>query len=60
MSVHIKVYPRSFIKCLRLTLVFMCNSALRGKFILYVIFASINKIFILARRLGTRLSFYKV
>ena len=53
---------RSVTKYLRLTLVFMWNSALREKFNCYFwdIFATINKIFILAGRLGTSLSFYGV
>ena len=40
---------------------FISNSALREKFNLFFqeFFASINKIFILAGRLGTRLSFYE-
>ena len=51
-----------FIKYLRLTLVSMRNRAL-GKSLISVLqrfFASIDKIFILAGRLGTRLSFYEV
>ena len=39
-------------KILRLILVFMCNSALREKFSFSRAFASINKILILAGRLG--------
>ena len=45
---------QSFTKYLRLTLVFMWNSALQE------FFASINNVFILAGRLGTRLSYYEV
>ena len=48
------IQRQSFTKYLRLTLVSISNSALRTKF------ASINKIFILAGRLYTRLSFYEV
>ena len=50
---------QSFTKYLRLTLAFMRNSALREKF-LRKFFDSINKIFILAGKLGTRLLFYEV
>ena len=48
-------------RILRLTLVFMQNSAQRKSLISSVqdFSASINKMLILAGRLGTRLSFYK-
>ena len=51
-----------FTNCLRLILVFMRNSALRKSLIsvFQEFFASINKIFILVERLGTRLLFYEV
>ena len=55
----IKRLLQSFTKYFRLTLVFLRNSALREKFNFYF-FDSINKIFILAGRLGTRLLFYGV
>ena len=50
------------INYLRLTLGFMSNSTLWEKFnfVFYQFFASIYKMLILAGRLGTRLSFYKV
>ena len=53
---------QSFTKYSRLTLVFLWNSALSEKLNFYFSkgFASINKIFILGGRLGTRLSFYEV
>ena len=49
----------SFTKYMRLTLVFMQNSALRKSLIsvFQKFFATINKIFILAGRLGTKLLF---
>ena len=49
-----------FHKYLRLTLVSIWNSALRKKFnfCFSIVFASIDKIFILAGRLGTKLLFY--
>ena len=52
---------QSFTKYLRLTLVFMRNSALREKvnFCFSRVFASVNKMFILAGRLGTTLLFYQ-
>ena len=51
-----------FTKYLRLTPVSMWNSALQEKFNICLSrgFASIDKTFILAGRLGTRLSFYEV
>ena len=49
---------QSVTKYLSLTLIFMWNKALQGKFNCY--FSSINQISILAGRLGTRLSFYEV
>ena len=53
---------QSSTKYLQLTLVFMCNSALREEFNFCIpgFFASINKIYILARRLSTRPLFYEV
>ena len=53
---------QSFTRCLRLTLIFVWNSALRKKFNFYFsrFFASINKIFILTGGMGTRLLFYEV
>ena len=53
---------QSFTKYLRLTLVFMWNGA-QAKSIISIfqeIFAGVKKIYILAGRLGTRLSFYEV
>ena len=53
---------QSFTKYLRQTLVFMWNGA-QAKSIISIfqeIFASIKKIYILAGRLGTRISFYEV
>ena len=53
---------QSFTKYMRLNLVFMWNSALREKFdfLFSRVFGSINKTFILAGRLGTRLLFYEI
>ena len=55
---------QAFPKYLRLTLVFMQNSALQENFNFWVsleeFFASINKIFISAGRLNTTLLFYEV
>ena len=58
-----KILLQPFAKYLRLTLISMWNSALQEKFLISVFqefFTSIDKIFILAGRLGTRLSCYKV
>ena len=59
-KIFTKLQP--FTKYLRLTLVFLWNSALREKFNFCFsrVFASIDKISILAGRLGARLSFYEV
>ena len=56
------IQPQSFTKCLILTLLIMWNSVLRQKFNICFsrAFASIDKIFILAGRVGTRLSFHEV
>ena len=57
-----KTFPQPFTKHLSLTLV-PCEIAHYGKNLISVfqeLFASIDKIFILAGRLGTRLSFYEV
>ena len=53
---------QSFTKDLSLTLVFMRNSALRSSLIsaFKEFYANINKVFLLAGRLGTRQLFYKV
>ena len=55
-------FHQSLTKYLRLTLVFMWNSALRESLlsVFQEFFASINKIFILVGGLGARLSFYRV
>ena len=53
---------QSFKKYLRLTLVYMRNSTQRemSNFVVQEFLASVNKIFILAGRLDTRLFFYEV
>ena len=53
---------QSFARYLGLTLVFVLNSALQEKFNFCFsrVFASIDKIFSLAGKLGTRISFYEV
>ena len=53
---------QSFTRYLRLKLVFMWSSTLREKFNFCFsrVFASFKHVFILARRLGTKLSFYEV
>ena len=62
-TVITKILLQPFTKYSRLTLISMWNSAPREKFLISVFqefFASIGKIFILAGRLGTKLSFYGV
>ena len=65
MYIYISLYVwvlQQLTKCLRLTLVFLRNSTEQEKFscCFQEFSASINKIFILAGRLGTRLSCYEV
>ena len=61
-NINKKEELQSFTKNLTLTLVFMWNSALQKSLIsvFQEFFACINKIYILAGRLGTRLSFYEI
>ena len=54
-------FLKSFAKYYKLTVVFMWNSGLKGLTTAFqYFFASINKAFILAGRLGTGLKFYGV
>ena len=59
-KVNLRLQP--FTKYFRLTLVFKCAIALREKFnfCFSKAFASIDKTFILAGKLNTRLSFYDI